>query len=307
MKRKLFLLIIVILAAAAASSAQLKPVPGDERPADRDAIVAHLDKIFQGFIHQDPAALRAGHAEHWVGFLQGSRTLQKGIDRYMQENSGAMTSPGHLTSYKILDIDITFYGDVALVPYDCEIEIAGPNFAPHKRKLRIFDVFAKLNGEWIQVGTDTAAHPDTQLADMGQLQTPGDADKKQLLDAREAVWRAFFANDRAALETMLPAETVAISPGSDAWSNRDEILADAGKFAASGGKLVRLEFPRTDVQIYGVTAIVYSTYEYELELGGNRSVHSGRATETFVLRGGRWVNSGWHLDSGSGAPRAAAQ
>jgi hypothetical protein len=43
---------------------------------------------------------------------------------------------------------------------------------------------------------------------------------------------------------------------------------------------------------------VYSNYAYELELGGQRSSHSGRVTEVFVLRKGQWVNPGWHMDSG---------
>ena len=304
MKRRWLTLVLAILGSALPIAAQLKPESGDQRPADRDAILAHLDKIFQGFIHQDPAALRAGHSEQWIGFQQGSRTIQKGIEKYMQNASGAMKSQVHMTSYKIVEIAITFYGDVAIVPYICENTISGPGIEPVKRKLRILDVFAKLNGDWVQVATDTGAHPDTELEDMGQFQKVDDADKKELLAAREAVWRAFFSNDRATLEAALPPETLAVSPGSETWSNRDEILADAKGFADSGGKLVRLEFPRTDIQAYGVTAIVYSTYQYELAQDGKNSVHSGHATETFVYHGGRWLNVGWHLDSTS-APRTA--
>src|SRR5207247_911019 len=61
-------------------------------------------------------------------------------------------------------------------------------------------------------------------------------------------------------------------------------------------KLVRLEFPRTDVQAYGDVAIIYTTYLYELESApGQKETTAGHATEIFVKRNGAWLNSGWHL------------
>jgi hypothetical protein len=122
--------------------------------------------------------------------------------------------------------------------------------------------------------------------------------KKRLLDAREAVWRAYFANDRATLEKLIPEETIAIEAGDNTWSNRQTILDGAAQFAKSGGKLLKLEFPKTEIQVYGYTAVIYSNYSYELETGGQRSNQAGRVTEVFVLRKGQWVNPGWHMDSG---------
>ena len=63
-------------------------------------------------------------------------------------------------------------------------------------------------------------------------------------------------------------------------------------------ELLRLEFPKTEMQVYGNTVIIYTTYLYELEVGGKRTVTTGRATEMFVLRGNDLVNVGWHLDNG---------
>jgi len=123
-------------------------------------------------------------------------------------------------------------------------------------------------------------------------------ERKSLLEAREAVWRNWFANNAAALGEALPAETIAIEPGSDAFKKRDEILAGAKGFAESGAKLVRLEFPETEIQVYGRTAIVYSKFVLVTELNGKQQERSGRATEMFVLRGDKWVNPGWHLDAG---------
>ena len=59
-----------------------------------------------------------------------------------------------------------------------------------------------------------------------------------------------------------------------------------------------LEFPRTEIRVYGDTVILYTTYLYQLENSGTRETHSGRGTEIFVNRGGKLVNTGWYLDSG---------
>lgn len=290
------LLIVAALLISSPLRAQLSPVLGDQRQTDRDAIRNHLDKIFQGFIRQDAAALRAGHSTEWRGFLESSRQIGRGIEDYMQSVGWALKSPVHMTSYRILDLDVVFYGDVAVVPYICEVEGGGAG-QTFKEKLRILDVFAKLNGDWIQVATDTGQHPDSLEAQLSELAPLSDEDKKSLLDARETVWRAYFANDRARLEELLPPETIAIDPGVEKWENRDDILAGAKNFAASGGKLVRLEFPQTQIQVYGGTAILYSKFLFETEVGGKRAENTGRATETFVYRKGKWVNSGWHIDS----------
>ncbi|HEY7544277.1 MAG TPA: hypothetical protein VID27_05310, partial [Blastocatellia bacterium] len=66
----------------------------------------------------------------------------------------------------------------------------------------------------------------------------------------------------------------------------------------SGAKLVRLEFPKTEMQIYGNVIIIYTTYLYEIEAQGQLHTTSGRGTEMFVRRGGNYVNVGWHLDDG---------
>lgn len=124
------------------------------------------------------------------------------------------------------------------------------------------------------------------------------SERKALLEARESVWRAWFANDRGALERLLPENLVAIAPGEDEWHNRDAVLESAAKFVAGGGRLVRLEFPRTEIQYYGNVAVLYSTYSVETETNTKKSTSSGRATEIFLRKDGRWLNTGWHLDSG---------
>jgi ketosteroid isomerase-like protein len=123
-------------------------------------------------------------------------------------------------------------------------------------------------------------------------------ERKQLLAVREAVWRAWFANDRAAFKLLVPEETITIEAGKEAWGTRADALQEAEEFARSGSHLLRLEFPRTEIQRYGEVAILYSLYTVETEKDGKHATTSGRATEIFVHRNGRWVNSGWHTDSG---------
>lgn len=287
-----FVLGIVLLATnATAVSAQ------DDRAADRAAIRAHIDSIFQAFIKKDTAALRATHADNWLGYLEGSPTMIKGVDGYMDWNQVDPKSPYGMKSYKMREFDMIFKGDSAFVCFVADVESNTPN-GPYHRALRISDYYTKTNGKWIQSGSYTDLHPDSAEAQLQSLRPLPDQMKKRLLDAREAVWRAYFAGDRATLEKLIPEETIAIEAGEDKWSNRQVILDGSAQFAKSGGKLIQLEFPKTEIQVYGFTAVVYSNYAYELEAGGQRVNQTGRVTEVFVLRNGQWVNPGWHMDSG---------
>jgi ketosteroid isomerase-like protein len=119
---------------------------------------------------------------------------------------------------------------------------------------------------------------------------------EDLLRAREAVWRAWFAGDMKTLEELVPPETIVMSGGEEKWKNQADVLRTSKEFHARGGKLLRLEFPRTEVQHFGEVAIVWSSYVLELEVDGKRTTGSSRVTEIFVRRNGRWTNPGWHTD-----------
>jgi ketosteroid isomerase-like protein len=122
-------------------------------------------------------------------------------------------------------------------------------------------------------------------------------DRAQLLKVREAVWRSWFANDASNLRELVPPGTIVISAGEPQWKHQSEVLQSAVDFQAQGGRLVRLEFPRTEIQRFGDVAILYSQYIVETEMKGKRSVSAGRATEVFVLHDGQWTNPGWHTDT----------
>jgi ketosteroid isomerase-like protein len=119
----------------------------------------------------------------------------------------------------------------------------------------------------------------------------------ELLRVRESVWRAWFAGDAAALEALVPPDTIVISAGEKKWKGQKEVFESSSEFHSAGGSLVGLEFPRTQVQHFGNVAMILSEYVLETVTGGKHSVSSGRASEVFVFRDGHWVNPGWHTDS----------
>jgi len=119
----------------------------------------------------------------------------------------------------------------------------------------------------------------------------------QLMGVRESVWRAWFDGDTKTLKRLVPPETIVISGGEERWKHQAEVIRTSDEFHDKGGKLVRLEFPHTEVQHLGDVAIVWSSYVVETEVEGKRSSSEGRATEIFVWRDGRWTNPGWHTSS----------
>lgn len=126
---------------------------------------------------------------------------------------------------------------------------------------------------------------------------PGEKHNEEgLLQAREAVWRAWFAGDTKTLRALVPPETIVMSGGEEPWKNQADVLRSSAEFRSKGGKLIRLEFLRTEVQHYGDVAIVWSSYLLETEMDGKRTSGSSRATEIFVWQHGRWTNPGWHTD-----------
>jgi hypothetical protein len=66
------------------------------------------------------------------------------------------------------------------------------------------------------------------------------------------------------------AGSIVISAGEEKWKNQTEVFADAAGFQKAGGKLVRLEFPRTDVQRFGDVAILWSDFLFETDVAGKR-------------------------------------
>jgi ketosteroid isomerase-like protein len=278
-----------------------------DRDADAAAIRAHIGSIFQAFIDGDEQKIYDTHSEDWRGLLGGYPTPIKGIDEYMRANDIDWPKPANApkrqpyypagTTYKMSDFDVHFYTpELAVANFIGEFVRKDGNTTTTLRRFRIMDIYAKRKGSWIQVASHTAVDPSWQDEQTTKPRNITPDIRERILAKRDAVWKAWFANDRPTLDKLIPEEAIAINSGTKEWSNRDAILAGAKAFADSGAKLVKLEFPKTEIQAYGNTVLIYTTYVYEIEKDGKRTTTTGRGTEMFVRRGDELVNVGWHLD-----------
>lgn len=102
------------------------------------------------------------------------------------------------------------------------------------------------------------------------------APNNELLKVREQVWRARFQGDAKTLEKLVAPGTFVISDGEDKWKNQNDVIHASVEFHNKGGRLIRLEFPHTDVQRFGDVAIVWSSFLLETEMDGKRSSSVGR-------------------------------
>jgi hypothetical protein len=282
--------VLIVLSTLLAQS-----VPPD-RAADAAKIRAEIERICQAFVDKDRDTLVATHGRDWRGFTPFGDHVIRGIDGYMNEATFAPGTPKGrgMVGYRLSDYDAVFYGDTAVASFVLETDVMRGT-EKGTQKLTILDVFHKEPQGWVQVASNTSFHPsefDRLMAQPGQLS--GD-DRKSLLSTREALWRAWFAGDTAAMTAILPPELITIESGSGEFGTLATNLAGAQGFAASGGKLTRLVFPRTEIQAYGATAILYTTYELDLLADGKTTTRKGAATEVFVQRDGQWIHTGWHL------------
>lgn len=297
-------LILLCVASFALGVAAVASVTQSNRAADAAAIHAHIGSIFQAFIDGDEQKIYDTHSEDWRGLLDGTPRPIKGIDEYMRANGIEWPKPANApksepyfprgTGYKMNDFDVHFYSpDLAVANFIGEfLNKDGKTL----RRFRIMDVYARRKGNWIQVASHTALDPDWRVEQTTKPRPITPEIRQQVLAKRDAVWKAWFTNDRPVLEKLIPEEAIAINSGEESWSDRAAIFAGAKAFAESGSKLVKLEFPKTEMQVYGHTVLIYTTYVYEIERNGQRTTTSGRGTEMFIWRGDELVNVGWHLD-----------
>ena len=265
------------------------------RAADAAAIKREIEVICQAFVDKDRKVLEATHGKEWRGFTPGNDHVIRGIDGYMNEATfppGVPKGQG-MASYKVTDFDVVFYGDTAVAAFVLESDVARGG-QKSLQKLTILDVFHKEPRGWTQVASNTSLHADEMMRQMGVARGLDDDERKSLLAAREAVWRAWFAGDAPALAKLLPPELVVIDPNGE-FKSQPMTVEQSHTFAAGGGTLARLSFPHTELQAYGATAILYSTYEMDVVSDGKTQTQRGAATEVFVRRPEGWINTGWQL------------
>jgi hypothetical protein len=291
--------LLIALASALASPAAARPASAQsippERAADAALIRKQIEDICQAFVDKDRRVLSATHGAHWRGFTPWSDHVIRGRDGYMNEATFDPSTPKGrgMVGYRISDFDVVFYGDTAVASFVLDADVVS-DAGKGTQKLTILDVFHKEPAGWIQVASNTSLHAEDLARMMSAPRQVGEAERKAILAAREAVWRAWFAGDTAALSRLVPPELVTIEPGGAFGTLQSNVEGSRG-FASSGGRLARLVFPRTELQAYGSTVILYTTYEMDLVSGGEKRTERGAATEVFVQQDGRWINTGWQL------------
>lgn len=135
------------------------------------------------------------------------------------------------------------------------------------------------------------------ILSLGPVSFGGGNDDTELLRVRRSVWIKWIENDQEALKKLVPEDTIVISTGEPGIKHQEEVLKGAGAFHTAGGRLINLNFPKTEVQHFGDVAVTWSEYELELEVSGKREKTVGRVVEVFVKRNGQWTNPGWHTDA----------
>ena len=267
-----------------------------DRAADAAAIRAHIESICQAFVDKDSKRLEETHGKNWRGFTPWSGHVIRGLDGYMNEATFPPGTPKGqgMVGFRMSDFDAVFYGDTAVASFVLDLDMM---YGTEKstQKLTLVDVYNKGPNGWIQVASNTSLHPDELDRLMSRQRHLSESDRTALLTAREAVWRTWFAGDTEALSKLVPPDLITIEHGSDAFGTRASNLAASKGFAASGGKLTRLVFPRTEFQAYGNTVILYTTFEMDLVTDGKANTSRGVATEVFVQSDGKWINTGWQL------------
>jgi Domain of unknown function (DUF4440) len=130
---------------------------------------------------------------------------------------------------------------------------------------------------------------------------PDPTTRAEILELREAAWRTWFGNDQSGFRRVVPEELVAMGWAGGTWDDREQTLRAMAEFAKGGRTLRSLEFPRNVFQQYGDVVILYTSFRLVLaDTAGKAEEISGRGTEVFVRRNGRWIHTGWHLDDVTG-------
>ena len=127
--------------------------------SDRDAILAHVDSIFQAYFHGDRATIRATHTSDWRGFHIRSRSIVRGIDEYMRHADAVLASIQGLR-YEMLDTDVQVWGDVAVVFYLAREWIRAKDGVEKTILLRACDAYRRDGDEWNQCGSNIYIMPD---------------------------------------------------------------------------------------------------------------------------------------------------
>jgi ketosteroid isomerase-like protein len=125
---------------------------------DREDILQHIHGIFRAYLRRDREVIRAMHTSDWTGFQGPSVRIERGIDAYMV-NAERSLEHFHGTGYEILDTEVQFHGDVALVYYIARYDYRDAQGRAGSIPLRSIDVYRRESGAWNQCGSHITPIP----------------------------------------------------------------------------------------------------------------------------------------------------
>src|SRR5207247_9554322 len=139
-----------------------------------------------------------------------------------------------------------------------EVRSLTPSHSSSLRGGLVYSIETAFERRWV-TGAAAAAMLVLSASCTPTGATPDDPRLARLLEDRQAIWQAWFTNDRSRLEQLLPNSVIAINNGDTTWQDRSAVIAAAEAFARRGRKLVTLNFPRTEKQVFGYVALLYWT------------------------------------------------
>lgn len=125
---------------------------------DREEILQHIRSIFEAYLRQDRDALRSTHTADWAGFQGPSTKIERGIEDYMVNAERSLQNLKG-TGYEILDTEVQFYGDIAIVYYVARYDFRDKQGQAGSPTLRSVDIYRREKGCWIQCGSHITPIP----------------------------------------------------------------------------------------------------------------------------------------------------
>jgi len=148
--RKAVLLMILLIGWQGGTGMLHAAEPQD---TDRKAVIDHIKTIFEAYIRKDRDTIRRTHSEDWTGFQGPSTKIERGIEDYMVNADRSLeTIDG--TGYEILDTEVQFFGEVAIVYYVATYSFRAKDGKEGSLRLKSVDIYRKNNGDWIQCGSN---------------------------------------------------------------------------------------------------------------------------------------------------------
>lgn len=129
-----------------------------------EEIRRHVISLFDAYLAGDLNTLRRGRIPEWKGFQIRSTRLIRGVDEYVSELE-AVVGGLEVEKYELLDFEVDVEGDIALVYYLArdflETDETGTGRpVPPTVLIRSIDAYRRVDGSWIQAGSNICAIAD---------------------------------------------------------------------------------------------------------------------------------------------------